>query len=105
MARKQAFPLHYYAMRGNVSPRADIGAVEQHCAASDRRLAANHYTVNLKDSIFKSVSLKLAAHSCTILELEHVRIDYLSEPAPQNHPASNSCAHCAKVQGQKQSSL
>src|SRR5713101_6498426 len=102
MARKQAFMLHYYAMRGNMSPRTDIGAVEQHRAAANCCSAANDYTVNLEDSVFKSVSLKMAAHSRPIIELEHVRIDNLSEPASQNYPASYPRTHCPEIPRQKQ---
>ena len=101
MAREQAFTLHHYAVRGNMSLRSNIRTIEQHRAAAHRRAAANHYTVNLKDSIFKSVSLKLTAHSSSILELQHIGIDYLSEPAAQNNSLPYPCPHRAEIPRQK----
>src|SRR5258705_12805501 len=104
-ARKQALTLHHYAVRRDMGLSANIRAVEQHRGASHSGAAANHYAVNLENPIFKSMSLKLTAYGSSILELQHVGIDYLRETASQDHPPAYSDSHRSQVPRKQQGSF
>src|SRR5205085_12605357 len=51
MAGEQAFALHHYAVRRDLSPNANLRAVKQHRIAGHRGLVANHDVINLQNAI------------------------------------------------------
>src|ERR1044072_7802069 len=102
MARKQAFAFHHYAVRGDVRPVANVSAVKQHSRASNCSAAANPYMIDLEHAVFKGVRLELTTHGRSVLEVQHIRVNHLSESAPKYHPSTYLRAHRSQIPREQQ---
>ena len=95
--REQDFAFHNDAVRSHVGIGADIGSIKHDGIAGDCSARADPDVIDLKDSVFEGVGLKMAGDRRTFFEIEHIGIDDLGEASAEDYVAADSRTHRPEV--------
>ena len=103
--REQDFAFHNDAVRGDVGIGSDIGSIQHDGIAGDSSARADPDVIDLEDSVFEGVGLKMAGDRRTFFKIEHIGIDDLGEASAEDHVAADSRTHRPEVPGEQQGSF